>query len=69
MRGQMSAEDRSASLAGGNRCETESRVDGEGLEGTHNGVRGDDVVVVKKDKEREQRNHQSDEGGCHHVRT
>ena len=34
--------------AGGTRCGRESRVGGNGLEVAHNGVRGDDVVVVSE---------------------
>ena len=37
-----------STLAGGNRCGNESRMDGKGLEDAHNGVRGDDVVVVRE---------------------
>ena len=33
-------------------------MNGEGLEGVHNGVRGDDVVEVRAPKASEQRNHQ-----------
>jgi len=34
--------------ADGNRCRNENRMDRHGLEGAHNGVRGDDVVVVRE---------------------
>lgn len=34
-------------LAGGNQYGSERRMDGERLEVAHNGVRGDDVVVVR----------------------
>jgi hypothetical protein len=37
-----------SSSAGGNRCGSQSGRDREGLEDAHNGVRGDDVVVVRK---------------------
>lgn len=52
-------------VAGRNRCGSERRIDGEGLEGTHNGVRGDVVVEVIQPKAIEQRNHQPDMGGCY----
>ena len=42
-------------LAGGNRCGRESRRDREGLEDAHNGVRGDDVVVVREQDEKRNR--------------
>ena len=48
IRGRMVAENRDRYLAGGNRCRCESRRDREGLEGAHNGVRGDVVVVVSE---------------------
>ena len=35
-------------LVGGNRYGCESRMEGEGLEVAHNGVRGDDVVGVRE---------------------
>jgi len=54
-------------LACGNRCGCECRVDGEWLGVAHNGVRGDDVVVVREARNNEITN--SDEGGRHHVRT
>jgi hypothetical protein len=38
-------------FAGGNRCGSESRMDGEGLEVAHNGVRGDDGVEMKEASE------------------
>jgi hypothetical protein len=46
-------------LAGGNRCGSENREDGEGWVIAHNGVRGDDDVEVRE--AREKPNHQSDE--------
>ena len=35
-------------LAGGNRCGSEKRMDGEGPAVAHNGVRSDDVVEVRE---------------------
>ena len=55
-------------LADGNRSGSECRVDEEGLEVAHNGVRGDDVVVVREAR-RDNGITNSDEGGRHHVRT
>ena len=44
MRGEWLLRSEIYTLVGGNRCERERRMNGEGLEGTHNGVRGDDIV-------------------------
>ena len=55
-------------VTGGNRCEHESLLSGDGQEGAHNGVRGDDVVGVREGEASEQITN-SDEGGRHHVST
>ena len=47
-------------MAAEKRCGNERRVDGEGLEIAHNGVRGDEVVEVREPQASEQRNHQPD---------
>jgi hypothetical protein len=38
-------------LTGANRCRSEKRMGGKGLEIAHNGVRGDDVVEVREASE------------------
>ena len=37
-------------VAGRNRCRSQRRVNSEGLEGAHNGVRGDVVVEVSEQR-------------------
>ncbi len=46
----MDAESRDVYIGWGNRSGSVCRVDEEGLEVAHNGVRGDDVVVVREAK-------------------
>jgi len=56
-------------LAYGYGREIESRGDWKRRGDAHNGVRGDDVVVVRESRVSGERNHQSDEGGRHYVAT